>query len=116
MELGDMAVSDAVGGNTMQVRLLLRVPIKECMRTKFKITLGEKQREVVQMIKSVASQKIILFDDTSKVMIDKTFVEIDMHLFNSMEMMGMFSNPRKIGPNTFTYKLNINTLQKVVNL
>lgn len=86
------------------------------MKTKFKIVLGEKQLELVKKIKSSPKQQLVLFDDTHEVAIVKTQENVDMHLFNTIEMMGLLSGPRKIGPDTFTYKLNTSMLQKVVNL
>lgn len=81
-------------------------------RIPYKIILTPAQK---QALKSIGTNRVLFFDDTSKVMVDKTYATIDLLVFNSLEMIGILGFDRKIGKDTCLYKINNNYIQKVKN-
>ncbi len=79
-------------------------------RIPYKITLTPAQQ---QAIKDIGTSRVLFFDDTITVCIDKVNKTIDLLVFNSLEMMGVLVFKRKIGQNIYVYKISNDTLLRV---
>jgi len=79
---------------------------------KYKIILSPEQEEAIKIIKK--SRKVIHFEDTNAVSIDK-MVFIPLQMLRSFEMMELLVWKRQIGREQQQYALNVNQLNRVEN-